>query len=99
MTNLITHFERTTLSPKEARKSIHELTSKEKEVLALLAQGYAAKHIADIMDISVLTVYTHLNHIYKKIGVYSATQATSYYNYAEYGVLDFSAKNKFLDYV
>ncbi|MDX8412278.1 MAG: response regulator transcription factor [Mariprofundaceae bacterium] len=48
-----------------------ELTAKEKEVLTLLAKGFSRNEVADLMQISVHTVATHVKHIYKKLNVNS----------------------------
>lgn len=53
------------------------LSDREREVLALVAQGYANKEIADHLAISFDTVRTHLKHIYEKLHVRSRTEAAS----------------------
>jgi DNA-binding NarL/FixJ family response regulator len=45
------------------------LTSREVEVLQLSATGYARRQVANEMELSEATVKTHLEHIYKKLGV------------------------------
>ena len=45
-----------------------ELTAREAEVLALLAQGLTAASIGFRLRISTGTVRKHLEHIYQKIG-------------------------------
>lgn len=52
-----------------------DLTSREREILNLLAKGKSYKMIADICYISVNTVCTHMAHIYEKLHVNSATEA------------------------
>jgi DNA-binding CsgD family transcriptional regulator len=44
----------------------HALTARESDVLDLLAQGLASKHIARELSISLLTVNGHLRSIYRK---------------------------------
>jgi len=99
MTNLLHKMRNSWLRKDEAKKSIHELTSSEKEVIKLLSLGHSAKEIAEILSLSVLTVNTHLHNIYQKIGVRSATQAVRYYIFAEYGLIDLEADYPFLKYV
>ena len=51
------------------------LTSKEKEVLQMVAKGESNKQIADKMFVKEVTVKTHLNSIFKKLKVSNRTQA------------------------
>jgi PAS domain S-box-containing protein len=51
------------------------LSAREKEVLALLVQGQAAREIADVLCISYATVRNHLHAILRKLGVHSQRQA------------------------
>lgn len=55
------------------------LTEKEKEVLALLAQGLSYKLIADNLGVSYSTINTHTKHIYQKLHVQSLGEAIAYY--------------------
>ena len=55
--------------------SIDALTPKEKEVLALVAQGASNQEIADKLFVRDVTVKTHLNSIFKKLKVTNRTQA------------------------
>ena len=72
------------MSPEIARKVVlffhkrrdlttemEQLTSRETEILSLLAKGHLYKEIADKMNISLDTVRTHLQHIYNKLQVHS----------------------------
>jgi len=52
------------------------LTSREMEVLRLLAQGLTSAQIAENLTLSVLTVNTHVRSIYSKLGVTSRSAAT-----------------------
>jgi LuxR family maltose regulon positive regulatory protein len=51
------------------------LTAREQEILALIAQGYANREIAETLVLSVGTVKGHVNHIFGKLNVRSRTQA------------------------
>ncbi|MCL5742611.1 MAG: response regulator transcription factor [Acidobacteria bacterium] len=53
-----------------------KLTAREQEILQRLATGDRYKEIADRLQISVLTVRTHIRHIYEKLHVQSRTEAT-----------------------
>lgn len=53
------------------------LSKREKEILASLAEGNSYKLIADKLFISIDTVRTHIRHIYKKLHVHSQSEAIS----------------------
>jgi DNA-binding NarL/FixJ family response regulator len=54
-----------------------ELAPREKEILDLLAKGYANKEIADSLDLTVGTVCWYLHEIYRKLHVQSRVQAVN----------------------
>ena len=53
------------------------LSSRESEVLGLLAKGYLYKEIADTLGLTYATVHTHIRHIYEKLHVRSRTEAVA----------------------
>jgi predicted ATPase/DNA-binding CsgD family transcriptional regulator len=55
-----------------------ELTPREGEVLALLAQGLSSASIAQQLFISLATVNSHIRSIYSKLGVSSRSAATRF---------------------
>ncbi|HEM3560201.1 response regulator transcription factor [Streptococcus suis] len=58
---------------------LHEdLTTREREILALLAKGYDNQRIADESFISLKTVKTHVSNILSKLAVSDRTQAVVY---------------------
>ena len=59
----------------EKENILKPLTSKEKEVLDYVAQGFSNKDIAEKMFVREVTVKTHLNSIFKKLKVTNRTQA------------------------
>ncbi|MBK1835218.1 response regulator [Roseibacillus ishigakijimensis] len=61
------------------RVATANLTPREEEVLALLAEGLANKEIADRLDISAETIRVHNRSIYKKLEVSTRTQAVMKY--------------------
>lgn len=60
-----------TVAPAEA------WTPRELEVLALIAQGYTNDEIATDLVIALSTVKTHINNIYRKLGVRNRVQAAA----------------------
>ena len=61
---------------KEDRKEI-PLTEKEREVLQQLVEGKSYKQVADVLNIGIETVRTHIKHIYSKLHVGSMSQAVA----------------------
>jgi DNA-binding NarL/FixJ family response regulator len=53
------------------------LSTRELEVLGLLAEGLAQKEIASRLNIGGTTVVTHINHIYEKLNVTNAPAAVN----------------------
>jgi DNA-binding NarL/FixJ family response regulator len=69
-------------SPSTARSApradaLAQLTSREREILGLLAQGLSADEIAAELFISSKTVATHIQHILGKLDLHSRTQAVA----------------------
>jgi len=65
--------------PKPTLLPTDELSKRENEVLALLAQGYLYKEIADTLGIGLETVNTYIRRIYEKLHVHSRAQAVARY--------------------
>ena len=57
--------------------AVAELSTRENEVLQLLAQGYLYKEIADSLSVAVPTVNTYIRRIYEKLHVRSRTEAVA----------------------
>jgi DNA-binding NarL/FixJ family response regulator len=55
------------------------LTTREEEILGLLARGFVTKEIAEQLSVSVDTVRFHLKNIYAKLHVRSRTEAVVKY--------------------
>ncbi len=53
------------------------LTSREREVLALVAEGYTNRRIAETLFISESTAGVHVSHILGKLGVETRTEAAT----------------------
>ncbi len=56
-----------------------DLSARESEILALLAEGLSNKEIGTRLEISLSTVRTHLMHIYEKLHVRCRTEAAAKY--------------------
>ncbi len=62
----------------EEKQNYDELTSREKEVLKLIADGYTNQEIADHLIISVKTVETHRAHILEKLELHTRADLVKY---------------------
>jgi DNA-binding NarL/FixJ family response regulator len=63
------------LADRRERPAEVALTAREREVLALVVEGFANKQIARRMGISEKTVKGHLTNLFQRIGVADRTQA------------------------
>ena len=57
--------------------SADDLTTREREVIGLIAEGYSYAGAARTLEISLGTVQSHVKNIYRKLGVSSKAQAAS----------------------
>lgn len=71
---VLKHFQS---DPTVQEKEDYHLSPREKEVLALLVQGYSYKMIADKLFITYTTVRAHMTKIYEKLHVSSMTEAVA----------------------
>ena len=53
------------------------ISTREREILELIAKGHANKQIAALFEISEDTVKRHVSHILEKLGVHDRAQATA----------------------
>ena len=74
-----TAYRERSLTDATGRSSLPELTARETEILALMAEGKRNTEMARELFISIPTVKTHVNHIYTKLGVSSRVQAVLVY--------------------
>jgi len=74
---LVREFNRITLNEQEKQEKVN-LTSREIEVLKLIAEGMINKEIAKKLYISEKTVKNHVSNIFKKLHVSDRTQAAIY---------------------
>ena len=66
-------------TPAPAPSATKNLSTRELEILALVAEGLANKEVGVRLGISAGTVRTHLMHIYEKLHVRCRTEAASKY--------------------
>jgi DNA-binding NarL/FixJ family response regulator len=59
------------------KRQPEELSVREREILRLLARGYAYKEMADTLGISMGTINTHIYRIYQKLHVRSRGEAVA----------------------
>ncbi len=76
------HEGKTEISPQVAarlanRVARKDLTSRELEVLRLMATGKSNKEIGTVLNVSEGTIKVHVNHILQKLGVESRTEAAT----------------------
>jgi two-component system, NarL family, response regulator DevR len=62
-------------SRREIEAQLERLTSREKEVLRLMAEGISSREIASKLGISYTTVRTHIRSLGSKLGVHSKLEA------------------------
>ena len=77
MPSKITHFRPTDSQQAVQQKSsaFSSLTSRQYEVLCLIMEGRSNRDIADVLELSEVTVKTHVSAVLKNLGVNSRTQA------------------------
>ena len=64
------------------------LTAREREVLQLVVKGYSYKELADSLSLSIHTVTSHIQHIYRKLAVRSRGEAV--FEALQLGLVDVS---------
>jgi DNA-binding NarL/FixJ family response regulator len=62
------------LDPNDGAR-LDALTRREREVLALLADGHTTQEVSDALSISVMTVQSHVKNVLAKLGVHSKVEA------------------------
>jgi DNA-binding NarL/FixJ family response regulator len=78
---MLQRFAASPAEPSDKRRGAQEtepLSSREKEVLGMVAAGYTSAEIAEQTRISVATVETHIRNIYRKLQVRSRAQAVRF---------------------
>ena len=62
----------------EQEPSLSTVSSREREIVQLLAEGKSSKEVAVSLDLSVNTVETHRSNIMRKLGVHSLSELVLY---------------------
>jgi DNA-binding NarL/FixJ family response regulator len=62
-----------------SQHSIEGLSHREMQVASLVSQGLTYREIAETVDVSINTVKTHVQRIYKRLGVSSRRELTKRY--------------------
>ena len=66
------------LEASQVEDSYDLLTSRERQILQLLAEGKSNKDIANILDLSATTVICHRQHIFQKLNLHSLADLILY---------------------
>lgn len=66
------------MAVREANYGYAKLTTREREMLLLVARGLVAKEIARMLAVSEKTVRNHLRSIYRKLALYDRVQIAVY---------------------
>ncbi len=59
-------------------KSAHDLTSREREVLQMIAEGHCTKTVASRLCLSAKTVESHRKHLMDKLDIHNVAELTRY---------------------
>lgn len=62
----------------DADRLLHQLTTREVQILQAIAQGRSTREVAESLFISQLTVQTHVKNILAKLGVHSKLEAVTF---------------------
>ena len=63
-------------APQEGASKAAPLTTREVEILRLVAEGYSNRRLAELLAVSEPTVKFHLTNVYRKLGVANRTEAS-----------------------
>ena len=64
------------------------VSKREKEISKLIAWGFSQKEVAVKLNISVLTVNSHLKHIYRELDIHNVADLTRCFFFDEYSIPD-----------
>lgn len=86
LSDLIDRLLRQAATHDEALKRIHQLTPRERAVLALLSQGQGNVAVAERLFIGPHTARTHIQNVIAKLGMHSRLEAATFV--AQTGIMD-----------
>jgi DNA-binding NarL/FixJ family response regulator len=66
------------LKDRGAEDTYELLTTREREVLQLVAEGQSNKEVANLLNLSVYTVETHRTHILQKLNLHTVPELILY---------------------
>ena len=66
------------LTQKDREREVDQLSEREREVLALVAQGYTNREIAEKLVLSEHTARNHISRIFEKLGLSRRSEAAAY---------------------
>jgi DNA-binding NarL/FixJ family response regulator len=72
------HYQKTSASGRSFRRNNVHLTSRESELLQLIAEGHVNKQIASELSISIKTVEKHRQHLMEKLNIHEIAGLTRY---------------------
>lgn len=55
-----------------------ELTSREKQIVKLIAEGLSSREIAETLTVSSRTIEAHRANIYRKLGMHNLAELVKY---------------------
>jgi DNA-binding NarL/FixJ family response regulator len=73
--HLLKRFKTEAIREKSQQQDMPILTRREKEVLTYVVKGFSYSEIANLINVSIHTVTSHVKHIYKKLSVRSRGEA------------------------
>lgn len=62
----------------QAKRTVIELTNRQRQILQLIAEGKQNKEIAEILDVSVKTVEFHRSRLMTKLGAHTVAELTRF---------------------
>jgi DNA-binding NarL/FixJ family response regulator len=66
------------MQERQVEDSFELLTTREREVLQLLAEGKSNKEVAGILNLSLYTVETHRSNIFQKLNLHGVAELILY---------------------